>query len=212
MTPWSPPSYDVKIIGGRKVHGGCWWWFRLTMQLLWEKNWQVIIWDEPQKEKKKPVFVPAIIRYTLNVSKPWNFYFFIEYILTGSTYCVFCFSSASLKTHDQGKLITKISCDYPVNVSNSSSSKFAHFRRCDMIGRPRNSISQLLSPVLKLKPSLALQVKDHDSVWFSGSSWAASHLTENSRRGWRGRWRIRTGILKSIWIRWSSSLIPFVPQ
>jgi len=39
MTPWSPPGYDVKIIGGRKV----------------------IIWDEPKKEKKKPVFVPAII-------------------------------------------------------------------------------------------------------------------------------------------------------
>jgi len=37
MAPWSPPNYDVKIIGGRKV----------------------IIWDEP-KEKKKPVFVPAI--------------------------------------------------------------------------------------------------------------------------------------------------------
>lgn len=47
-----------------------------------------------------------------------------------------CSSSASLETQDLGKLITEIYCDYPVNVSNLSSSKFAHFRRCDMIERP----------------------------------------------------------------------------
>lgn len=86
---------------------------------------------------------------------------------------------ASLETHDLGKLITKISCDYPVNVSNSSSSKFAHFRSCDMIGRPRNS--QLLSPVPHLKPSTALQLKimtQSDSVTVLGHHTSLRTLDE----------------------------------
>ena len=58
MAPWSPPSYDVKIIGGRKVIDND------DGDDDDDANWQpgqVIIWDEP-KEKKKPVFVPAIKR------------------------------------------------------------------------------------------------------------------------------------------------------
>ena len=43
MAGWSPPSYDVKIIGGKKV----------------------IIW--PENQQKKQVFIPPMVRSVIGV-------------------------------------------------------------------------------------------------------------------------------------------------
>ena len=147
MGPWSPPNYDVKIIGGRKVVEKHWQYSIISITLL--KG------DHLGRTKgEEETSVCASHNQVLNAIYKLCLFFVGDF-------------SQVWKHMTKGNRLPRLAAiALPVNVSNSSSSKFAHFRRPDMIGRLEIATS-LLSPVPHLRSPLAVapQTKRWPSLW-----------------------------------------------